>query len=70
VLLRLPPGLRDDVALAQAARAQDMSPSPLSPWYARPGFAHAGLVLGVTNLHEDRARATCERLMRLIAQHA
>jgi GntR family transcriptional regulator/MocR family aminotransferase len=70
VLLRLPPGLHDDVALVQAARAQDMSPSPLSPWYARPGSAHAGLVLGVTNLHEDRARATCERLMRLIARHA
>lgn len=70
VLLQLPPGLHDDVALAQAARAHAMSPSPLSPWYAGPGPAHAGLVLGVTNLPEDSARATCERLMRLIAQHA
>jgi GntR family transcriptional regulator/MocR family aminotransferase len=70
VLLRLPPGLHDDVALVQAARALDMSPSPLSPWYARPDAAHAGLVLGVTNLHEDHARATCERLTRLIARHA
>jgi GntR family transcriptional regulator/MocR family aminotransferase len=70
VLLRLPPGLHDDVALVQAARSHDMSPSPLSPWYARPESAQAGLVLGVTNLHEERARATCERLMRLIARHA
>lgn len=70
VLLRLPPGLHDDVALVKAARAHDLSPTPLSPWYAVPGPERAGLLLGVTNLHEDRARATCERLMRLIERHA
>lgn len=70
VLLQLPPGLHDDVALVRAAQAHALSPSPLSPWYAEPGAQHAGLLLGVTNLHEERAGATCERLMRLMARHA
>ena len=68
VLLRLPEGM-DDVALAKAAHAHKLSPTPLSPWYAAPAAGHAGLVLGVTNVHEDRAQEACDRLMKLIARH-
>ncbi len=68
VLLRLPPSVAD-VPLVQAAQAHDLSPGALSPWYAQPDPQRMGLLLSVTNLHEDRARETCERLMRFIARH-
>ncbi|MFM9927696.1 PLP-dependent aminotransferase family protein [Variovorax sp. H27-G14] len=68
VLLRLPPGVAD-VPLVQAAQAHDLSPGALSPWYAQPDPQRMGLLLSVTNLHEDRARETCERMMRFIARH-
>lgn len=68
VLLRLPPGVAD-VPLVKAAQAHDLSPVALSPWYAQPDTQRMGLMLGVTNVHEDRAQETCERLMRFIARH-
>ncbi len=66
VLVRLPPGT-PDVALALAVRPHGLAPVPLSPWYARPGPQHAGLLLGVANVPEHEAAAYCLQLMDLAA---
>ena len=65
VLLQLPPGVSDKEVAARA-RKLGMSPSSLSGWYA-DGAAPAtgGLLLGVTNVPEDKAAGYCERLLAL-----
>jgi GntR family transcriptional regulator/MocR family aminotransferase len=67
VLLRLPE-TTSDVALAQQANRLGLAPTPLSPWYAAPTPAHAGFLLGVTNVPEARAEGFCRKLVGLIAR--
>ncbi|MDR3440480.1 PLP-dependent aminotransferase family protein [Telmatospirillum sp.] len=65
VLQPLPCGA-DDIGIARMARDAGLSPVPLSPWYGRPENAPAGLLLGVTNLPEDRVAECCRRLTDVI----
>jgi GntR family transcriptional regulator/MocR family aminotransferase len=67
VLLRLPDNLSDEAVARQATRL-GLAPAPLSPWYAAPSPAHAGLLLGVTNVPEGRAEDFCRKLVGLIAR--
>ena len=69
LLLRLPPGL-SDLDVAREARALGLAPVPLSLWYAKPGPEHMGLLLGVTNVHEDQAAAHWAALQALIGRMA
>lgn len=69
LLLRLPPGL-SDLDLAHEARAHGLAPVPLSVWYAQPGPEHMGLLLGVTNVREDRAAAHWATLQALMGRLA
>lgn len=62
ILLRLPDDVRDTEVAAQA-NAAGLSPSPLSWWYARPQPDYGGLLLGVTNLREERIADYCKRLV-------
>ena len=64
VLLQLPPGV-NDVEVAARARSLGMTPSALSGWYAGAAPATGGLLLGVTNVPEDKAAGYCERLLAL-----
>jgi GntR family transcriptional regulator/MocR family aminotransferase len=68
VLLHLPDDTRD-ANIAREALAFGMSPSPLSPWYAKPGSRSAGLLLGVTNVPERNLASYCTRLEDLIAKY-
>lgn len=65
VLLQLPPGV-SDVELARRAHSLGLRPSALSGWYAGPAPAQGGLLLGVTNVPEERAAGHCERLLALL----
>jgi GntR family transcriptional regulator/MocR family aminotransferase len=67
VLLRLPDNVSDE-AIASQAIGLGLAPTPLSPWYAKPTAAHAGLLLGVTNVPEARAESYCRKLVGLIAR--
>jgi GntR family transcriptional regulator/MocR family aminotransferase len=67
VQLRLPDA-SCDVEIAAQALPFGLAPVPLSPWYAAPGVAQAGLLLGVTNISDSRLGADCARLERLIGQ--
>lgn len=65
LLARLDPG-EDDVALARAARAHRLAPQPLSrAAVERP--IEPGLLLGFTNVPEERARVHAEQLARALA---
>jgi len=68
VLLRLPPGC-DDVGIARAAVGYGIAPTPLSPWYGGADGRRPGLLLGVTNLADNRVDAACGRLAELIGGH-
>jgi GntR family transcriptional regulator / MocR family aminotransferase len=61
VLLRLPPQV-DDRELARNAAAVGLAPVALSPWYSYPDERHSGLLLGITNISEEKLP---EHLMRL-----
>lgn len=64
--LRIPlPDGANDAALARAAHAAELAPVPLSPWYAGAS-ARSGLLLGVTNVPEEQARALVERLAAVL----
>lgn len=65
VLLKLPEGVSDR-ELALQARAVGLMPSALSGWFAAPERAPQGLLLGATNVPEQRAGEYCARLLRLI----
>lgn len=65
VRLELPPH-RDDVAIAARALASGLAPAPLSPWYLDASRRRPGLLLGVTNLREDRIAAAVAGLKTLL----
>lgn len=60
------PGTTSDVDVALQALSFGLSPSPLSPWYMRS--PQRGLLLGVTNVNEQRLLADCRTLARLAGQ--
>jgi GntR family transcriptional regulator/MocR family aminotransferase len=53
-----------DVTVASRALSFGLAPSPLSRWYTQSN-AQQGLLLGVTNLNEQRVYAACHRLVEL-----
>jgi len=58
------PEVASDVDIALRARRFDLAPAPLSPWYMQSP-SRRGLLLGVTNLNEQRLPADCLRLAEL-----
>ncbi|MGA8329663.1 MAG: PLP-dependent aminotransferase family protein, partial [Mycobacterium sp.] len=68
LLLRLP-GDVDDREVARSAAAAGLAPVALSSWYSRPGHSHQGLLLGITNITEDKLSHHCALLEQLICQH-
>jgi GntR family transcriptional regulator / MocR family aminotransferase len=63
VVIELPQSVSDaDIALR--ALPFGLAPSALSSWYTQP-FKQQGLILGVTNIKEDRVLADCRRLIEL-----
>ncbi|WP_044587779.1 PLP-dependent aminotransferase family protein [Bradyrhizobium sp. LTSPM299] len=65
VLIPCPQGT-SDVDIARRAVARNLSPMPLSPWYANPTTAKQGLILGVTNLRETAAKQAWTALKPLL----
>ncbi|WP_199628671.1 PLP-dependent aminotransferase family protein [Rhizobium sp. OAE497] len=65
VLLKLPKGA-PDVAMARTALTFGAFPAALSPWYASPATAEAGLLLGVATAPTGNIVRTCERLLAVI----
>ncbi|MGO2243422.1 MAG: hypothetical protein ACTH5D_16860, partial [Halomonas sp.] len=59
----------DDVAIAEAAKAFNLAPAPLSPWYATQTKARKGLLLGVTNLSSPALEEGYQQLAELVARH-
>lgn len=59
----------DDVAIAKAAKAFNLAPAPLSPWYATHTKARKGLLLGVTNLSSPALEERYQQLVELVARH-
>jgi GntR family transcriptional regulator/MocR family aminotransferase len=53
-----------DVSVASRALSFGLAPSPLSRWYMQSA-SQQGLLLGVTNLNEQRLPAECHRLAEL-----
>lgn len=68
VIIPLPKGTHD-VAIAKAALAHGMAPSPLSVWYRDKTMGHCGLVLAVTNLPNDGFAACAARLKALVEEY-
>jgi GntR family transcriptional regulator / MocR family aminotransferase len=62
------PEPRSDVDIASRALQFGLAPAPLSPWYMQPS-RQQGLLLGVTNLNEQRLKADCRRLLELVRSH-
>ena len=58
------PEFASDVTVASRALSFGLAPSPLSPWYMQSP-SQQGLLLGVTNLNEQRLPAQCQRLVEL-----
>ncbi|MGA0532605.1 PLP-dependent aminotransferase family protein [Hansschlegelia sp. KR7-227] len=65
VLLPLPAGF-DDQRLALEARAVNLGPAPLSPWFAAATRSGAGLLLAVANVLERSIDHDCQRLLTMI----
>ena len=65
VLLRLPPQV-DDRDLVRRAAAVSLAPVALSPWYSHPDEHHTGLLLGITNISEEKLPEHCAELEELI----
>ena len=63
VVIHLPKFV-SDVTVASRALSFGLAPSPLSRWYTQ-STAQQGLLLGVTNLNEQRMYAECHRLAEL-----
>ena len=63
----LPPEF-SDLTIAQAARAYDMAPAPLSRFALKPKARDNGLVLGYGNTSESRMDGLVQRLAALILQ--
>jgi GntR family transcriptional regulator/MocR family aminotransferase len=62
------PESKSDVDIASRAVRIDLAPAPLSPWYIQPS-RQQGLLLGVTNLNEQRLEGDCRRLLELATSH-
>jgi GntR family transcriptional regulator/MocR family aminotransferase len=69
VLLKLPRET-SDVAVAREVLAFNMSPSPLSAWYASPENAESGLLLGVATAPTRNLARSCDRLLEVIRRFA
>ncbi|CAM5208214.1 GntR family transcriptional regulator/MocR family aminotransferase OS=Castellaniella defragrans OX=75697 GN=HNR28_001151 PE=3 SV=1 [Castellaniella defragrans] len=69
VLLKLPDGA-SDVQVAREAVASGLAPAPLSPWFANPGLARRGLLLGVATAPKPRLEASCRRLFEIIERYS
>ncbi|GAB3416206.1 MocR-like pyridoxine biosynthesis transcription factor PdxR [Massilia agilis] len=65
-LVPLPDGVRDIDVVAKA-RQLGMMPSALSWWHSQPQAHGNGLLLGVTNLPEERIAEHCKRLAEVLA---
>lgn len=59
------PEFATDVTVASRALSFGLAPSPLSRWYMQSA-SQQGLLLGVTNLNEQRLPAECHRLAELV----
>ncbi len=59
------PEFASDVTVASRALSFGLAPSPLSRWYMQSA-SQQGLLLGVTNLNEQRLPAECHRLAELV----
>jgi GntR family transcriptional regulator/MocR family aminotransferase len=59
------PDSASDVDIASRALGLGLAPAPLSPWYLESS-PRQGLLLGVTNLDEQRMVADCRRLVKLV----
>jgi GntR family transcriptional regulator/MocR family aminotransferase len=65
VMLPLPDGL-DDQQLALDARALDLGPAPLFPWFAAASPPRSGLLLGVANVLKRKIEQDCQRLLAML----
>jgi GntR family transcriptional regulator/MocR family aminotransferase len=65
VLIRLPPQV-DDRDLVRRAAAVSLAPVALSLWYSHPDEHHTGLLLGITNIGEEKLPEHCAELEELI----
>lgn len=65
VLVPLPAGY-DDQRVALEARAVDLGPAPLSPWFSAATASRSGLLLAVANVLERRIDKDCHRLKAII----
>jgi GntR family transcriptional regulator/MocR family aminotransferase len=61
VLVPLPTGL-DDQYIARVVREINLSPAPLSPWYANSSRAKSGLLLNVANVKEASIVENCLKM--------
>lgn len=59
----------DDVAIAEAAKAFNLAPAPLSPWYATHTQVRKGLLLGMTNLSSPALEEGYQQLAELVARY-
>ena len=69
VMLPLPDGV-DDLQLSLDARAFDLGPAPLSPWFAAASRPRSGLLLGVANVLERKIEHDCRRLLAMLRSPA
>ena len=65
VMLPLPDGF-DDQQFSLNARAVDLGPAPLSPWFAAASRSRSGLLLGVANVPERKTEEDCRRLLTML----
>ena len=65
VLIRLPAGTRDN-ELVERCRQAGLAPAALSVWYAAPGREASGLLLGITNVTDDKLARSCDTLAALL----
>ena len=67
-VMTLVPETAPDIDIALSALPFGLAPAPLSPWY-HGAASKRGLLLGITNLNEDRLVTDCRRLVELVRQH-
>jgi GntR family transcriptional regulator/MocR family aminotransferase len=67
VLIRLPAEARD-LDIVESCRRAGLEPSPLSIWYVTPRQDSSGLLLGITNVTDDKIVRSCDALASLLPQ--
>lgn len=65
IILRFANGF-DDQLFVQEARANGLGPAPLSPWFSAASRSHSGLILGVTNVLDQKVLQDCQTLRTMI----